>query len=728
MFRLGKKKSVNVLKGTLKIVNRRKSKAKDEGRRRDVDDNNSYPDGNNNDDSDYEDSRYFASSSQEMEGDNDNEDDETDQNQGNPNSSGSGSDDCTSTSAYEAEEPPAPVVPVVPAVLTEAERKARARKAVEERKRKSRLQIAARRDRAEGKTAPPIAASNERRSDPDQEVPLGGEPREEVRRRALSQERFRLLELQRREEEEAIKKEEAEMKELEEALKKEEEEARKLAEHLDTIKVETVLSDELRAEEEAAYLQQAESEKLIAESEKLVAEQMKKFDALETVEENENEAENARLEAEFQELEKRELEAERVRVEELAALETVEENQNEAEDARLEAEFQELEKRELEAERVRVEELAALEAERVRVEELAALEAELEAKAQNFKAEGDESLQEEERKKAEEDALLALDQFVTQEETVDFVGDVNHDESAQLPDLDDLLDDSLNESSILDDSNDGPIAFTEPTSQSVKQTKKVAPKPKIPSRPVSKRWQKRPEPKPLKLLPPRVGSKLIKKPSGPKPTRVGNKPTKKSPVLKPKPRKPVPPRVDNKPNEKPQATKAPNPVTRRISNISHLRASKAPGSSTRRPSHLADSPSFDSTGSQCSFHSIPRSPFKPYLLEMPICNAPYTVRLHAKQLGCQVCIFKLTEAEKDRYETNGRHLRVATTNGGCRDCEIFPSEEGEDPVRLCKQCFFDTHLLRAKEEEAFEGSGALTGVQRNHTTYSPNRHRFIGRR
>jgi len=57
------------------------------------------------------------------------------------------------------------------------------------------------------------------------------------------------------------------------------------------------------------------------------------------------------------------------------------------------------------------------------------------------------------------------------------------------------------------------------------------------------------------------------------------------------------------------------------------------------------------------------------------------------------------------------------TQGGCIDCQVFPSQEGEDPVRLCKGCFFATHKLRAKEEEAFAGIGALAGANQK----SPNR-------
>ena len=113
---------------------------------------------------------------------------------------------------------------------------------------------------------------------------------------------------------------------------------------------------------------------------------------------------------------------------------------------------------------------------------------------------------------------------------------------------------------------------------------------------------------------------------------------------------------------------------------------------------------------------------------MVICQNPYNVSLHAKPAGCQMCIFKLSESEKELYEKNGRHLRVAMTTGGCDCCLVFPSEEGEDPVRLCKKCFFDTHLLPVRKEKAFEGTGALSGVQIDKRTYNPTTFRFYGGR
>jgi hypothetical protein len=123
--------------------------------------------------------------------------------------------------------------------------------------------------------------------------------------------------------------------------------------------------------------------------------------------------------------------------------------------------------------------------------------------------------------------------------------------------------------------------------------------------------------------------------------------------------------------------------------------------------------SIDSTGSVCSVDHLPRSPWRPVTdgEEFPVCDNLFIPHLHSQRGGCQVCIFKLSEDEKRRYEKAGRHIRVAACHGGCLDCQVFPSDEGEDPVRLCKQCFFDTHVVRRHEQEAFSGNGALAGAK-----------------
>jgi hypothetical protein len=650
------------------------------------------------------------------------DDDETDQNLVNlaSNSSedavnGSGMRAPSVTSTAAVIQPQASVVPPEPpkpaAALTEEERKARARKAIEERKKKSRAQIAARRDKKEGKPPPPAAAFSDPSPAPPPpaaafvappkmevvkevvEPPLKVETivqeieRKELRPRTPSEERYRLLELERREEEQALKKEEAEMKELEEALKKEEEEAKRLSAQYDSVVVETINSEELKKEEIEAAFEELENKQGV--------------------------------EAAFEELESKQ---------------------------EVEAAFEELE----------------------REEELAKFEAELETAL--------------ETPTGAADGLMS--EFVTiddeSESAVDFVGDVNHRESMREPDLDALLDGSMSFSgpTVLEKSLDGPIKYSEPAVKSpvAKKKTKAATKPKAsstktkkssmkstipkaPPVPVSKKSKEKPpkpwHPKTKKAPKKPPASKAVKpkkpdkKPPAPKPKRLLPKVTK-APAKKPtkKPPAPKPSKVTKTPAKKPTAPKQPvSPLTPEtpmqkqikepmkpsssITNMSHLRqwqkleAAKKKAKKSKNP--IGDSRSFDdSVSSQCTVRSIPMSPYRlPKVPDVPVCKAKYIPKLHDKLEGCQICIFKLSDAERAQYEKNGHHYRVNQTRGGVLDCKIFPSGPGEDPIRISKQCFYDTHRVFRDKEAAFEGTGALSGIQKNDGNYSPATKRWV---
>mmetsp|Transcript_23889 Transcript_23889/g.25545 ORF Transcript_23889/g.25545 Transcript_23889/m.25545 type:complete len:232 (+) Transcript_23889:435-1130(+) len=173
------------------------------------------------------------------------------------------------------------------------------------------------------------------------------------------------------------------------------------------------------------------------------------------------------------------------------------------------------------------------------------------------------------------------------------------------------------------------------------------------------------------------------------------------------------------PSRAPKTVLVPPPKVKRSSSPGYQTVNKTPRSCT------SPSPrSIDSTESECTIGSILRSPFVPVSPDskkkIPICKNAFITKLHSTHGGCQVCIFKLSEDEKDQYENRGRHLRVSYTAGGCLDCVVFPSEDEEDHVRLCKQCFFDTHLIAARQEKAFKGNGALSGVQR-----TPSKKRYM---
>ncbi len=136
-------------------------------------------------------------------------------------------------------------------------------------------------------------------------------------------------------------------------------------------------------------------------------------------------------------------------------------------------------------------------------------------------------------------------------------------------------------------------------------------------------------------------------------------------------------------------------------------------SPTKSPRFFPQSParSVDSTGSVASIDRIPRSPYmKADGDSEPACSNPYNPTLHVVKEACQICVFRLSDYDRERFEKNGRSLLVNTTAGGCIDCKAFPSHDGEDPVRICRQCFFNTHLQCKRVEEAFAGPGALAGA------------------
>ena len=362
------------------------------------------------------------------------------------------------------------------------------------------------------------------------------------------------------------------------------------------------------------------------------------------------------------------------------------------------------------------------EAEQSRAAELASFEAEVAGTAE----------------KSEKNAQDLLNQFVDiGDESIDFVNDAsdsaNSCDSAQLPDLDDLL----GSSTILDEAIGGPIKFTPPASKPNKR-KKVASKPKAPSR---FSWKPKPKPKtnarnqsttntaiknskkktpmmrPLKPKPkPKPPKKIVKVPF------VANKSVKKPPVTRAQKQRPKPPTIKSKPLPKPK----PKPKLLGLSVPPIIFRASRNGSSAASPT-LSGICSVGSMGSQCTFNSLPLSPYTKVTSNVPTCSNKYIPDLHAKTSGCQVCIFKLSPAEKEQYEKNGRHLRVAMTTGGCKGCTIFPSAEGEEHVRISRKCFFDTHLLHTHKRGAFDGNGNLMGVQK-YTPPRPVRHRNIGAR
>jgi hypothetical protein len=371
-------------------------------------------------------------------------------------------------------------------------------------------------------------------------------------------------------------------------------------------------------------------------------------------------------------------------------------------------------------------------------------------KEDNKKAEEDlqalECFAKEEKRKAEE-AHQAMEQFVSLNETEDTTSNVQLGSSAETevdpfadePDLDDLLDGSLNESAFLNAALDDPVPSSKKSS--VGKTDKIYPtyeSPTLISKPMDRqRGLTKPKQRFISATRPKPSARSVTK----KETVSNLDPKSRQPQTRNTSRR-IPKTPKRSPIKPPKAMR--NQDTFQANNLSlakdrhNLIIVKPKVSSPMYNQTVSETPSsvfspsrsVCSTESECTIMSVPPSPFRrpsPGDEQIPICKNTYITKLHPSRGGCQVCIFKLSERENDQYENRGRHLRVAQTAGGCLDCNVFPSEEEEDSVRLCKQCFFDTHLIRPRQEKAFSGNGALSGVQHNSQKYSPGKKRYMNR-
>jgi hypothetical protein len=84
----------------------------------------------------------------------------------------------------------------------------------------------------------------------------------------------------------------------------------------------------------------------------------------------------------------------------------------------------------------------------------------------------------------------------------------------------------------------------------------------------------------------------------------------------------------------------------------------------------------------------------------PTCSLKYVPKLHKSVAACERCLYWASAEEKQKFEATGYQLRIMKCRGGCdRDCVVFPRMKNEFPVRLCKKCFFDTHLNPKKRDD-----------------------------
>jgi len=80
-----------------------------------------------------------------------------------------------------------------------------------------------------------------------------------------------------------------------------------------------------------------------------------------------------------------------------------------------------------------------------------------------------------------------------------------------------------------------------------------------------------------------------------------------------------------------------------------------------------------------------------------ICDKHWIIDLHGTRSGCERCLSLSSPEDRRKFAAEGRHYRINRVRGGCaRSCKIFPRAENDQPVRLCRKCFYDTHYHGGK--------------------------------
>ena len=74
------------------------------------------------------------------------------------------------------------------------------------------------------------------------------------------------------------------------------------------------------------------------------------------------------------------------------------------------------------------------------------------------------------------------------------------------------------------------------------------------------------------------------------------------------------------------------------------------------------------------------------------CQNNFDPYLHPQRGPCELCVFFLNDQERAQLDATGRHVSVMFTTGGCcRSCEIFPRSFDDQPARLCRMCYQNSH-------------------------------------
>lgn len=113
-------------------------------------------------------------------------------------------------------------------------------------------------------------------------------------------------------------------------------------------------------------------------------------------------------------------------------------------------------------------------------------------------------------------------------------------------------------------------------------------------------------------------------------------------------------------------------------------SAKTPKSTTSSRNYFSPSPAPINRGRNAKAHIV--------------CDKHWIVDLHGFRSGCERCLNLASPEVRQKFEAEGHHYRINRVRGGCtRSCKLFPRTEKDQPVRLCRKCFYDTHYFGKRQ-------------------------------
>jgi len=145
-------------------------------------------------------------------------------------------------------------------------------------------------------------------------------------------------------------------------------------------------------------------------------------------------------------------------------------------------------------------------------------------------------------------------------------------------------------------------------------------------------------------------------------------------------------------------------VTRKANSTNQGALGRFAGAYRESPARSYAERSIGSLSSQCTVESFV-SPTKEGIVG---CQESFDPFLYKNRGACELCIFRLSEREKEKLDAHGRHYLVQFTTGGCPNCSAFPKSSRDQQVRLCRMCYSVSHR-RMQTRRRKKGNGSSMG-------------------